>query len=321
MARRLAEQLKEGIHIMFQAQRLVFYTCVSPVHMGAGQAVGAIDNPIQREVHTGHPLIAGSGLKGAVRHHFTRTWDDRNLITRLFGPERDASDHAGAIAFTDAALVAFPVRSLKNTFVYATCPTTLGRLRRLVGDVASWTVPNVKEGEAKLAGSSAISANSRLVLEAFDFTAIEDPGVKNIASWLADNALPPGNEHAFFRDKLKEDLVVLSNSEFDHFVRHATVVEAHVKIDNDTGTAAKGALFYTENLPPEALLAGLVLASVERQKKGDKRDNLKSAEEVLDAVLNDDNDRKGLADRLLQVGGDATTGRGLIVVHPAGEGA
>lgn len=25
---------------MFEAQQLVFYTCVSPVHMGAGQAVG-----------------------------------------------------------------------------------------------------------------------------------------------------------------------------------------------------------------------------------------------------------------------------------------
>jgi len=27
---------------MFEAQQLVFYTCVSPMHMGAGQAVGAI---------------------------------------------------------------------------------------------------------------------------------------------------------------------------------------------------------------------------------------------------------------------------------------
>jgi CRISPR-associated protein Cmr4 len=40
---------------MFEAQQLVFYSCVSPVHMGAGQAIGVIDNPIQREVHTGHP--------------------------------------------------------------------------------------------------------------------------------------------------------------------------------------------------------------------------------------------------------------------------
>ncbi len=304
---------------MFEAQRLVFYTCVSPVHMGAGQAVGAIDNPIQREVHTGHPLIAGSGLKGAVRHHFTRTWKDDRLLARLFGPERDAADHAGAIAFTDAALVAFPVRSLKNTFVYATCPSALARLKRLAGTTANWGVPNVAEGNAKAAGAPAL-ANGHLILEAFDFAATIDVGVTAVGDWLAANALPQGAEHEFFRNKLKTDLVVLSDTEFGHFVRHATVVEAHVKIDNDTGAAAKGALFYTENLPPEALLAGLVLASVER-RKGKDTDGLMDAAGVLAAVLGDTPERKGLADRLLQVGGDATTGRGLIVVHPAGEGA
>src|SRR3990172_374299 len=159
---------------MYEARQLVFYTCVSPVHMGAGQAVGAIDNPIQREVHTGHPLIAGSGLKGAVRHHFAQTWKDDKLITRLFGPEsKGAPDHAGAIAFTDAALVAFPVRSLKNTFVYATCPTALARLKRLAGEAANWSVPGVVEGNAKAAGGTALANNKdgkdRLVLEAFDF--------------------------------------------------------------------------------------------------------------------------------------------------------
>lgn len=309
---------------MFQAQQLVFYSCVSPVHMGAGQAVGAIDNPIQREVHTGHPLIAGSGLKGAVRHHFARTWADKDLIKRIFGPERDASEHAGAIAFTDAALVAFPVRSLRNTFVYATCPTALGRLKRLAGEQAAWTVPQVAIGSVKSASSGADSAmvNGRLILEAFDFAAAEDANVKAIAAWLSTHALPPGDDHAFFRNKLKMDMVVLSDTEFDHFVRHATVVEPHVKIDGDTGTATKGALFYTENLPPESLLAGLVLASVERTKGKDPKEQ-KDAKWVLETVLRDevseDKVRRGLVDRLLQVGGDATTGRGLIVVHPTGK--
>src|SRR5690606_27982504 len=90
---------------------------------------------------------AGSGLKGAVRHHFARAWYDQPLINRLFGPERDASEHAGAIAFTDAVLVAFPVRSLKNTFVYATCPTALARLKRLAGSIANWTVPSITGGD------------------------------------------------------------------------------------------------------------------------------------------------------------------------------
>jgi CRISPR-associated protein Cmr4 len=308
---------------MFQAQQLVFYTCVSPVHMGAGQAIGAIDNPIQREVHTGHPLIAGSGLKGAVRHHFAHTWEDKNLITRLFGPERDASEHAGAVAFTDATLVAFPVRSLNNTFVYATCPSALARLKRLAREKAAWNVPAISASDetppAMTSSNKAVSNNRRLVLEAFDFNASEDNGVAAIAQWLAVNSLPQTDEHSFFRDKLKTDFVVLPDTEFGYFVRNATVVEPHVKINNDTGTAEGEMLFYTENLPPETLLAGLVLASVERRKKGDNGNGLKSAEEVLKAVLRDEGKRKGLADRLLQVGGDATTGRGLIVIHPAGE--
>jgi CRISPR-associated protein Cmr4 len=45
----------------------VFLYAVSPVHMGAGQAIGVIDNPIQQR-HTNHPCFAGSGIKGAVRH-------------------------------------------------------------------------------------------------------------------------------------------------------------------------------------------------------------------------------------------------------------
>ena len=157
------------------------------------------------------------------------------------------------------------------------------------------------------------------MLEAFDFDAKTDDGVKAIADWLAVKALPQSTEHEFFRNKLKTDLVLLSDTEFGHFVRHATVVEAHVKIDNDTGTAAPGALFYTENLPPEALLAGLMLASVER-RRGKEADGLMEANDVLTAVLRDSGGRMGLADRLLQVGGDATAGRGLIVVHSAGEG-
>ena len=59
---------------MFEASQLIFYYAVSPIHMGAGSAIGAIDSPIQREVHTQHPMFAGSGLKGALRHHFNRTW-------------------------------------------------------------------------------------------------------------------------------------------------------------------------------------------------------------------------------------------------------
>ena len=310
---------------MFQAQQLVFYSCLSPVHMGAGSAVGAIDNPIQREVHTQHPLIAGSGLKGAARHHFTRKWDGQgDLVNRVFGPDREASDHAGAIAFGDAQLVAFPVRSLRNTYVYATCPTALARLKRLAGDAAPWAmpaapaVPAVKDDLVALmthTAASSAASQGRLVLEAFDFAAQESAGLKAVAGWLATHALPAGTEHDYFRQKIAADLVLLGDTEFSHFVRHATVVEAHVRIDNDSGTADPGGLFYTENLPPETLLAGLVLASVERQSKKHQRAQPLDAQAVLNSVLSGHGGAAGLAGSVLQVGGDATTGRGLVTVH------
>jgi CRISPR-associated protein Cmr4 len=302
---------------MFEAQQLVFYSCVSPVHMGAGQAIGVIDNPIQRERHTDHPCFAGSGIKGALRHGFEAIGGDAKLIDRLFGPESGSSDlHAGAVSFGDAQLVALPVRSLKGGYVYATCPQALARLKRLAGETAPWAIPSVAEGQARVASAGVLS-DKQLLLEVFDFAAAEDPKVKEIAQWLACHALPAGDEHQYFRDKLRTDLVLLSDTEFGHFVRNATVVEAHVKIHDETGTAAKGGLFYTENLPPETLLAGLVLASVERRKGRDKEDLL-DAESVLAAVLDDEGERLGLLDRLLQVGGDATAGRGLIVIHAAG---
>ncbi|EQD59246.1 protein containing DUF324, partial [mine drainage metagenome] len=53
---------------MFTKERVVFIYTVSPLHMGAGTALGLIDNPIQREVHTDWPSMAGSGIKGAIRH-------------------------------------------------------------------------------------------------------------------------------------------------------------------------------------------------------------------------------------------------------------
>ncbi|MDW8469617.1 MAG: type III-B CRISPR module RAMP protein Cmr4 [Burkholderiales bacterium] len=119
---------------MYQRSAAVFLYAVSPVHMGAGQAIGVIDNPIQRERHTSHPTIAGSGIKGALRHAWTAlNGDNDHVIKRILGPKPDDGElYAGAASFGDAQLVLFPVRALRGGFVYATCPTALSRARRLL---------------------------------------------------------------------------------------------------------------------------------------------------------------------------------------------
>jgi CRISPR-associated protein Cmr4 len=295
---------------MFEKHAAVFLYAVSPVHMGAGQAVGVIDNPIQRERHTGHPCFAGSGIKGAVRHGFTAIGGDAALIDRLFGPDAGSSDlHAGAVSFGDAQLVALPVRSLKGGYVYATCPQALARAQRLLGLIGvsvNWPALNVA-GEHCLLANPALLSGDKLHLEAFEYTADEreSANVRTIAADLAAKALPEGDAYAFFREKLKADLVVLSDTDFAYFAQNAMLVEPHVRIDADTGTASDGGLFYTENLPPESLLVAPLLAS--QTRTGKQKEDWEDAMGVMAKMKN------GIDGKLLQIGGDVTTGRGLVL--------
>ena len=72
---------------------------------------------------------------------------------------------------------------------------------------------------------------------------------------------------------------------------------------------AAGGLFYTENLPPESLLIAPLLAS---QTRTGKRDDFEDAAGVLAKIKN------VIDGKLLQIGGDATTGRGLVVAKVLG---
>lgn len=293
---------------MFEKTAAVFFYAVSPVHMGAGQAVDIIDNPIQRERHTRHPCFAGSGIKGAVRHSYQALGGKEGDITRLLGPDAGSSAlHAGAVSFGDAQLLALPVRSLKGGYVYATCSQALARAQRLLnlgtGNPSSWAIPEVKDGHALFANPDLLSGD-KLHLEAFEYEAKASEALAAIATDLAAKALPDAPAYAFFVDKLGRDLVLLSDTDFGYFAEHAMLVEPHVRIDETTGSAKDGGLFYTENLPPESLLIAPLMAS---QTRTGKKDDYLEADAVFTQI-------KTLIDgRLLQIGGDATTGRGLVV--------
>ena len=167
-------------------------------------------------------------------------------------------------------------------------------------------------------GGQPNSPADQLVLEAFEFTAQISPDLSAIAQWIATYALH-GASNSFFANKLKTDLVLLHDTDFAHFARHAMVVEPHVRINDESGTADDGGLFYVENLPPETLMVGLAQASIERFKKGSRdKDSaaLLNAPDVLAMVFAGQGDTlPGIGGKLLQIGGDATTGRGLVLVQ------
>jgi len=299
---------------MFEEKAIMFIYCVSPVHVGSGTAIGAIDNPIQRERHTGWPMIQGSGIKGALRHHAEQAPSNplNGFVERIFGPESAASEHAGALSFGDGQLLLFPVRCLKQSFVYTTCPTALARFARiwrlLKGEELSWKIPSLQGQQCAVADPRVQTTGGKVILEVFEVTPQQETseGVKSIAKWLAQEALPPSASQ--FKEKLEKDLVILSDEVFGHFVEHATVVEPHVAINDVTGTVDEGKLFYTENVPPEALFYSVAMASQERKKKGEKGDLLGS-KDIMKKV------KEAFDDAFVQLGGDATTGRGQLVLR------
>lgn len=289
---------------MFQEKCALFLYAVSPVHMGAGTATGLVDNPIQRERHTRHPCFAGSGIKGAVRHSFEALGGDADYLNKLFGPPPTGAElHSGAVSFGDAQLVALPVRSLRGGFVYATCPQALARTQRLLqmtGSAVEWDIPTLDEGECAV-GNHNLLAEDKLHIETFQYDQQKWPGRKDVSAFLADAAIPDDNGYAFFRDKFKSDMVLLSDTDFAYFAENAMVVEPHVRIDDETGTADSGGLFYTENLPPESLLVAPLLAGASHSGTEDF-----DADMALMLIVDLVNGKT------LQIGGDATNGRGLV---------
>lgn len=278
------------------------------VHAGAGQSVGVIDLPIQREGHNGWPCVFGSAMKGALR---TKAEDihgtDNDDLKEVFGPEtQNSSDYASAIAVTDARLLLLPVRSLTSQFKWVTCPEALKRLQRdaeLLGINLKVPAPEPAKEEAIVHNGS---GDTNLFLEEYRFTTTNE-NLSDIIKVLAN---------LMHRDDAKEvlekQLVIVTDNIFSYLVKHAVPVNAHIAIDSATKIVKGGALWYEETLPPDTLLYLSLIASGSRKKVENGKDK-KTASDILQFVT-------GLFDshHWLQIGGNETLGMGWcgVKVYP-----
>lgn len=293
---------------MYKISQAWFLYAVSPVHMGAGNRVGElVDSPIQREAHTAYPLLPASGIKGALRHRAVATDDSKEskaTIAAMFGASPGASElHAGALSMTDGVLVAFPVRTLNGTFCYATSAMALARACRLLQGAGHSppALPSLQSGPLA-------SESGTRVLETLRYECTASQELAALAGWLAAHAFPDDAAYDYFKTKLASDMVLLPDDDFAHFVRTGTSIEPHVRINDKTGTAWDGGLFYVENLPPESLFLSTALFGDERSGN-----NSMTAEALAEYFSN------ALAGQMVQIGGDATYGRGHIVFNKVAE--
>lgn len=298
---------------MYSETRLIGLYAETPLHPGSGATAGAIDLPVQRERHTGYPLVPGTTLKGVLRDLTER--ERKGDVKRNFGPQPEGGElHAGALSFTDARLLAFPVRSLEGVFVWATCPWVLERLNRdlvTAGHTPLAGVPRPKPQHAVRGQGCALT--QRLVLEEFDFD-WDDDDVKrsqaDAAAALLAALLPRCNAFKPYTERIRSHLVVLTDDDLRHFLTTATEVVTRIRLnDKKTTTGDGGNMWVEEFLPADCLFYALALATASRN--GDGGDAAAVMSSFTGLVAEHD---------LIQIGGSETVGRGFVRLAVYGGG-
>ena len=287
-------------------QKILYLFTRTPLHVGAGASVGAIDQPIVRERHTGFPIIPGSAIKGVLadgslkRENGELITDDNGRAFRtdegiaLYGRqdhevnEMEGKGHkSGDISIAEAKLLAFPVRSAKGCFAWVTSPMILERWMRDTGKTAG--LPESFPGGLHIYGDADTLALENEALEgtvvledyAFDLKGPFSPGT-DVTSAISDT---------LWSKLCAQHLCLISDDMMAHFARNACEVAQHVSISDETGAADEGKLFNQENVPAETLFYSIFT-------------ELRSG-----AFM------KLTAPSVLQIGGDATTGHGFCTAE------
>ena len=326
---------------MFKSAKPMFLIVETSLHAGSGSDLGIVDLPIQREKHTNYPKVEASGIKGAIREvlstqpnlvqlgldlNITSVEDDKykKAIDLAFGPEQ-GDLHAGALGFTDARLLLFPVKSVKGVFAWVTCPAVLERFKH---DLSICEPSIVLDGS--LPGKNQVSNgcdliinDNKIVLEEYTFEVEKTGDCQTLADWIGENILPSDEVYNYWREKIRSSLVVLSDDDFRDFVTLSTEVIARIKINQKTGTVEKGALWYEEYLPADSILYSLALTSPIFQEnnanKGifqltdqEKKKNRDESEKVMEFF-------EDALPSVIQLGGNATIGKGIVRTKVYGE--
>ena len=300
----------------------------TPLHVGAGASVGAVDQPVVRERHTRFPVIPGPALKGVLADLFMEEGKDVRKDERkdkegnvtghdyirikdgnawkLFGDNSNKNGEAtsGSLLVGESKLLAFPVRSARGCFAYVTCPLALDRFNRDTN--YGIFVPNLSTNESvALPKDSILEINGSVVFEEYPLS-IENVrweiGDNSPLANLSDDAAWKGNKDI---EPFGKRLAVVSDELFQYFVENACEIAQHNRIDDEKGVVEGGALFNQENVPSETLFYCVLYAK-------DESAFTPLIGSVVGSVV--EPGKLAAKDNLLQIGADITTGLGWCSV-------
>jgi CRISPR-associated protein Cmr4 len=238
----------------------------SGLHAGGDEAIGSIDEPIQRDTSTRYPVIHGQSLKGAERRRWTTAGAAGSVsqVDAVFGGDvpTGANSTAPAQGWLDvgeARLVAFPIPSLIETFLWVTSPLALARVARdgeLTGMApadksGAIPLPVLAEPSEACATKTGALGGMRVRVGDFNVDAVKDDDTTRWAKWLSAR-LPVA--HAYMRQRLVSNLIVVADDLLAELTIDFVEVQARVQLKSSSKTVGNGP-FYSEFLPTATLLA------------------------------------------------------------------
>ncbi|OBZ15749.1 type III-B CRISPR module RAMP protein Cmr4 [Bacillus sp. FJAT-27264] len=296
---------------MEQACRIYSVHCLSPLHVGSGEGVGVIDLPIMREKVTEWPFIPGSSMKGAQRDHYTAIRKSDAWLELAFGKSESKEALAGALVVSDAKILAFPVASRYGIFAYVTCPSVISRFSRdaaaagkggaKIPGLAELLKLQPQESQAYTCkGSSVVSEDKLIYLDEFEGDAVSNDSLDLWAEWAADRIFKTDETDNSKQEVVvfKQRLVLVSDDTFQYFVTLCCEVAPRIRILPETKTTQDGAFWYEEYVPTEAIFYGIVWSD-----RVSGSSDLTARKDLLKAL-----DER----QILQIGGNATTGKGRV---------
>lgn len=285
--------------------QLYFIHCLSPVHIGIGEGVGLIDMPMMRERVTKWPLVPGSTVKGVHRDYFARNGEEAEWIEAVFGKAKGQGEDtsAGALVMTDGRILAFPVASYHGTFAYVTCPMVIKRFKRDMdaADVSISEPEYIHDWEHQLTsgevdaigghGSELLQSGQKVYLDEFELLLKVEP---TFDEWASDLAKLIFQDDSFSQQLLADRLLLVSDESFQYYVTQCSEIIDRISIEPNLKTVKEGALWQEEYMPTESILYGLIWCD---------QGSTIGAQDVWEKVSQS---------RVLQIGGNATIGKGRV---------
>jgi len=279
--------------------KIYYMHALSPLHVGVGQAIGVVDLPIMRSRSTQLPIVPGSAFKGVLRDTFH---GDQNAMVRkdLFGPDtvsKAADSQAGTLVVGDATLLLMPIRSFVGVFAYVTCPFVLSQYSMDCQRSGTEGLPPIPEVD----GDNAMTTSGSKVVD-HDTVYLEDLDLINVAGADEWGKHFGGKVFSAQSARFSERFIIVSDDTFAFLAETATEIRPRIRINDETGVVQESGLWYEENLPTESVLWGIFGMNPIRRKNG----AIANPIELLASKVG--------TGSVLQIGGKATVGRGLVQI-------